>query len=149
MALTSSVTLDRSLYLLEPRFPSPMNGDSKSTGLWGCSGSGPRAPAPPCSVGPWGVTSTRSRDTWRNGKQLFLTFLRLILLAEGNSKRRVRFSTTNRGNANDRDPAFIVKAGRRGRHACKQVCCALRRDRRGECQGYSAAVGSTGLRRLG
>lgn len=95
LALASSVVLDRSRHLLGPQFPSLINGDNTSTDLLGCSGSGPGAPAPPCSVGPRGVTSTRSRDMWRNGKRLFLTFLGLISLAESNSKRRMRFGTAN------------------------------------------------------
>lgn len=58
---------------------------------------------------------------------------------------------TNICNANDRDRSdFIVKDGsQRGRHTCKQVCCVLCKDRRGECQEDNAAVNSPGLRRRG
>lgn len=52
----------------EPQFPSLINKDHKSTELLSCSGNVPSVPAPPCSKGPGGITSTRSRDMWGNRK---------------------------------------------------------------------------------
>lgn len=52
----------------EPQFSSLINKDHKSTDLLSCFGNVPSVPAPPCSKGPGGITSSRSKDMWGNRK---------------------------------------------------------------------------------